>query len=474
MFPTVEFAVFFVLTFTASWLLRPRPRAWKVFMVGASLWFYGWFQPWYTLLLCGSSLFNWAAAHAIGVSRRRDGEGPRARWILASAVAANLAALSFFKYYDFFWTSVADALGALGIRVGPPTLQVLLPVGISFFTFQAISHLVDVFRGSTEPRSLLDFTVYMSFFPRLVAGPIVRSEEFFPQLRVADPRRVRAARALSMILRGLFKKVVVSSWLATAVVDPVFGVPEAHSALDVLVAIYGYAVQIYADFSGYTDIAIGCALLLGFRLPDNFDAPYRALSVQEFWRRWHMTLSRWLRDYLYIPLGGNRVGPRRRNVNLMLTMLLGGLWHGAAWNFVLWGGIHGLALVGEREVGARWLSGRLPDRFVPVVRWLVTFHVVSLAWVFFRAEDTASAWGVLWRLVTGLGAESTIDPGVLRLALLVVAGSIALQFASGRSRLEGFLERAPWPVHAAVLAVGLVLLDVLGPEGVAPFIYFRF
>ncbi len=260
-------------------------------------------------------------------------------------MTANVGALGYFKYYGFFVDSVTNGFGKLGIHVSPPLLQVILPIGISFFTFQAMSYVIDAYRDNLKPVGLLDFAVYLSFFPHLVAGPIVRATEFLPQLRKrADPRRIDAAYAFRLIVAGMFKKVVVSSFLASTIVDKVFAAPGNHSSLEILFAIYGYAFQIYADFSGYTDIAIGCALLLGIRFPPNFDSPYIAMSLQDFWRRWHMTLSRWLRDYLYISLGGNRGGRWKTYRNLMLTMLIGGLWHGASWTFVIWGGIHGVGL----------------------------------------------------------------------------------------------------------------------------------
>ena len=233
-------------------------------------------------------------------------------------------------------------------------LQIILPIGVSFFTFQAMSYVIDAYRDDLKAVSLLDFAVYLSFFPHLVAGPIVRAREFLPQIRKrADPRFIDASRAFRLIIAGMFKKVVVSSYLATNIVDPVFHAPGSHSSLEVLTGIYGYAFQIYADFSGYTDIAIGIALLLGIKFPPNFNSPYIALSLQDFWRRWHMTLSRFLRDYLYVSLGGNRKGKTRTYVNLMATMLIGGLWHGASWTFVVWGGIHGVGLATERFMADR-------------------------------------------------------------------------------------------------------------------------
>ncbi|MFN8233541.1 MAG: MBOAT family O-acyltransferase [Actinomycetota bacterium] len=332
LFPTVDFALFFCLVFLGHWLLNPRPLPWKLFMIGASYVFYGWWDWHFVWLLAGVS----ALAQLGGLAVARQEDPRRRRWATGVAVAALLLPLAYFKYYGFFSVNVTNALAEAGIHAGLPLIQVILPIGVSFYTFMAISYVVDIERRETTPASWIDVFLYLSFFPHLVAGPIVRPNELIPQLDVRrDPRHIDVARAGWLIFGGLFKKVVISSYLATTIVDPVFGDPARHSAIEMIVAVWAYAIVIYADFSGYTDIAIGLALLLGFEFPQNFDRPYSAISIQEFWRRWHMTLSRWLRDYLYIPLGGNRHGTTRTYVTLMLTMLLGGLWHGAAWTFVM-------------------------------------------------------------------------------------------------------------------------------------------
>lgn len=347
-FPTIEFAAFFVVVLTLSWLLMPHPRLWKPFIIAASYFFYGYADIRFTLLLASVTIINQTAALAIG------------RWhdkrILIAAIVADLGLLGWFKYYSFFTLQVDHALKNVGFGMPLPLLQVALPVGISFYTFQAISYVTDVWRGTIKPVRSIDFAVYQSFFPHLIAGPIVRASEFVPQLATPrDPRKVEATRAFFLISGGLIKKVVIADLLATRLVDPVFNTPGQHSALETLVAIYGYSIQIYCDFSAYTEMAIGLALLLGFRFPDNFNRPYTALSLQDFWRRWHMTLSRWLRDYLYISLGGNRKGVRKTYRNLALTMLLGGLWHGAAWTFVIWGASTGSVSLsnGGGETAAR-------------------------------------------------------------------------------------------------------------------------
>ncbi|MEQ1787218.1 MAG: MBOAT family protein, partial [Acidimicrobiales bacterium] len=407
LFPTVAFSVFFLIAFTVSWLLRPTYRVWLWVMTALSFVFYGYSDARFVWLLAASIVISWLFGVAVHRALTAEGERTQASITLVrAAVVVDLAMLGWFKYYGFFVDSFANATRSIGLDLSPPVLEIALPVGISFFTFHAISYVIDIGRGQLRPLRLDELALYMSFFPHLVAGPIVRASEFAPQLHVrSDPRRIPSGEAFRLIAFGLFKKVVVSSYVATELVDPVFGAPAAHGPLDLLIGVYAYAIQIYADFSGYTDIAIGCALLLGIRFPQNFDAPYRALSLQDFWRRWHMTLSRWLRDYLYIPLGGSRDGVRRTYRNLVLTMVIGGLWHGAATTFLVWGAIHGGFLAAERLVKERWRE-RVPEPVLPVavtapLQWLLTFHVVCLAWIFFRADSVGTAFEVLGGIVAG-------------------------------------------------------------------------
>ena len=478
LFPTVAFAVFFVVAFVVSWLLRPTYRLWLLVMTGLSLVFYGWTDARFVYLLVGSIVVNWAFGEAAWRSLGPDGERtPTSTNLVRAAVVVNLALLGWFKYYGFFVDSFADTTRAIGLHLQPPILEVALPIGISFFTFHALSYVIDIGRGQLRPIRLDEMALYMSFFPHLVAGPIVRASELTPQLRRrADPRAIPSAEAFRLIAFGLAKKVVVSSYLATELVDPVFGAPGAHAPLELLVAVYAYAIVIYADFSGYTDIAIGCALLLGIRFPQNFDAPYRALSLQDFWRRWHMTLSRWLRDYLYFPLGGSRSGVRRTYRNLFLTMVLGGLWHGAAVTFVVWGAIHGGFLALERVARERWRAlypePVLPPPVSAVLRWVLTFHVVCLAWIFFRADSLGTALDVLAGLLTGSGPAPLVTTLVLVTIALALASQFVPQAAVERVQVR-FTALAPGAQVAALVAA-LTVIDVLGPDGVAPFIYFRF
>jgi D-alanyl-lipoteichoic acid acyltransferase DltB (MBOAT superfamily) len=494
LFPTVAFAIFFALVYPVNWLLAGRRRTWQWVMLLASYVFYGYWDWRFVGLIVLATAVNGFAAQGLAPLA-----GRRRRALLALTLAFDLGLLGWFKYYGFFAASLNEAAHQLDLPLRMPLLEILLPVGISFFTFQAMSYVVDVHRGEVEAVDLLSFSVYLAFFPQLVAGPIVRATEFLPQLKARRQLSpADASRAAWLICGGLFKKVVVSSYLATQLVDPVFGAPASFSAGHIWLAIYAYAVQIYADFSGYTDMAIGIALLLGFHFPQNFDRPYAATSLSDFWRRWHMTLSRWLRDYLYIPLGGSRQGRLRSYRNLVLTMLLGGLWHGAATTFVAWGLLHGIWLALERAT-REWMAARggmaaregmVTRRFIkpaalvgpareaswsklaPWAGRILTFHVVCLGWLLFRAESFAAAGTMLQR---AFGAWEPVAELPLQ-GILVVAGMLLLQIMPEAPlvRLSAGFARLPSPLQGFAMGIFLFLITALGPEGVAPFIYFQF
>lgn len=474
LFPTIQFAAFFTVVFVGNWLLMQHPVRWRWFILAASYFFYGYWDWRFVFLLGGCTLANQFFATRIG----RTGSSGRRRALLVGALAVDLGVLGFFKYYGFFLTSVTDGLGRLGLRVDPPLLEIVLPVGISFFTFQAMSYVIDIFREKLAPAGWLDFAVYLAFFPQLVAGPIVRGTEFLPQMHPPrDPRFLDASRAFYLIFIGLAKKIVIADFLATEIVDPVFASPGLHTGLEVLLAVYAFAVQIYADFSAYSDIAIGVALLLGFRFPDNFDAPYTATSIRDFWRRWHMTLSRWLRDYLYVGLGGSRGTRWLTYRNLALTMLLGGLWHGAAWKFVVWGALHGGWLAAERAVTERRRERGVPllppTPLLRALQRVATFHLVCFAWIFFRADSLSTAWAMATRIVT---AWSTAAPIATPAILIAIAVGIAAQYVP-RPSVENVLalfSRLGPVVQGVALAFVMMVIDALGPEGVAKFIYFQF
>jgi alginate O-acetyltransferase complex protein AlgI len=462
LFPSVQFGIFFPIVLALSWALMSRPWLWKPFILLASYVFYAAASPTFCFLLAGVTLWNHLAA--VSIYRARAERTRRA--ICAVAIAGNLLTLGVFKYYSFFAQALARALHTVSLGIPFPLVTIALPVGISFFTFQAISYTVDVKRRLIEPARLIDTAVYLSFFPHLVAGPIVRAREFLPQLaRPRDPEHVAVSSGLMLIGLGLVKKVVIADYLGRTVVDPVFAVPQAYHAPDVLLAAYAYAAQIYCDFSGYTDIAIGLALLMGFVFPQNFHSPYRATGFRDFWRRWHMTLSRFLRDFLYIPLGGNRGSRLLTYRNLMITMVLGGLWHGAAWTFVIWGAFHGSGLVLERIWG-----GRL--RTPAWLRWLVTFHLIVLGWVIFRAQGIGEVWSFLKRL--GSPGSPTLWTAPVIAAILVTIVPQLLPEAP-LDRLQARLGKLNPALLGACLAVLILFVAATVPsQGVPPFIYFRF
>ena len=465
LFPSVQFGIFFPIALALSWALMSRPHLWKPFILVASYIFYAAASPIFCLLLGGVTLWNYGAARLI----HRSASEQRRRVLCAVAVTGNLLQLGFFKYYTFFAQSFARVFHDVGLGVPLPLINIALPVGVSFFTFQAISYTVDVKRRLIEPAGLLDTAIYLSFFPHLVSGPIVRAREFLPQLASPrDPRRVAVSAGLTLIGIGLVKKVVIADYLGSKVVDPVFAVPHAYHGPDVLLAAYAYTAQIYCDFSGYTDMAIGLALLLGFVFPQNFNSPYRSTGFQEFWRRWHMTLSRFLRDFLYIPLGGNR-GPKWFMYrNLMITMLLGGLWHGAGWTYVIWGGLHGVGVVSNHAMKERFKAPRTPAW----LRWFVTFNLVALLFIIFRAPSIGVAWSLFKRLGSWGTPTLLIAPVALAIAVTIIP-----QLLPPRpfQRLQDWAGRLNPAILAPALAVLILFCAATVPsDGVAPFIYFRF
>lgn len=465
LFPTLEFGLFFVAVFIVAWSLERENGRRKMFLLLASWVFYAQWDWRFVGLLIFSAVLNWGVA--VLLSRE---DMPRKKLLVGLGVAANLLLLGVLKYYGFFVEEAGVLLARLGWERDLPLLEIVLPVGISFFTFQGISYVVDVWRGKTPPaRSLLDVMLLMSFFPHLVAGPIVRASDLLPQFeRVPRLTRAMATHGMLLIAWGLFKKTVIASELAVNLVDPVFFDPSAHSTWDIAAATYAYAVQIYCDFSAYSDMAIGTAALLGYSFPRNFDQPYRANSLQSFWRRWHISLSSWLRDYLYLPLGGGRGGLWSSSRNVMITMLLGGLWHGAAWTFVAWGALHGAVQVIER-VWRHFLEGR-----ASVPHWLgviLTFHVVCLGWILFRAESFPLAMEMLAGLARP-GPVEVLTPFLLTL----IVGGLAMHWLPPRA-VEGLaarLQAAPSLTLGVLVGLAIVLVEAVRPEGVAPFIYFQF
>jgi alginate O-acetyltransferase complex protein AlgI len=549
LFPTFDFLLFAIPVLLAAWALANRPLARTLLLLGASYFFYMGGPatdppptPWYYVgLLVLSTVLDYACGLGIAVQDariRQDGPSAgatRARnAILGISLLGNLGLLGYFKYTDFFLRTATDLAQVLDIDWAAPTFKILLPIGISFYTFQSLSYTIDVWRGRLTPeRSFLKFALFVTFFPQLVAGPIVRADEFLPQLHRAP--RLSAARmeeGLFLIFKGLAKKVVLGDWIAAQLTDMVFGAPENFTSAELLFALYAFTLQIYADFSGYSDIAVGVAKLMGYDMPENFDRPYQAKNLGEFWRRWHMTLSTWLRDYLFFPLGGSKGSAARTYFNLWLTMFLVGMWHytqGTSWNFVIYANLHAAAMVfnrwnrirvrkgsmlselarwtpglvvlggviaalGHLVIGVDWATAAglgvfavvmflvvawLPETGTPwnnALHILLTFHFTVLSRVFFRAES----WGVAKRMCTGLLA---FDMHGLRPGLVTPWVGLALAFGCAyhftpRAWVDVYglmaIRRTPGWVLGLVFAamcLGVMLLLGAGPRA---FIYFNF
>lgn len=471
LFPTVEFAIFFLIVFASSWAARGFPLVRKIILLVASYFFYAYWDWRFAILLFETTLANFLLGLWLDSTA---GEKAR-RWIVTATVVLNLSLLAYFKYWGFFLSSLSDLLIALGFERDTKIMETLLPVGISFFTFQGISYVVDIYRRQIRATTaIVDFLLFPSFFPHLVAGPIVRAADILPQLaKPADPNNIRASYAFILIGLGLFKKVVIAHYLAVELVNPIFESPSEYSGLDLLFGAYGYAVQIFCDFSAYSDIAIGIAALFGIEFRPNFDQPYRAASLQDFWRRWHISLSNWLRDYLYITLGGSRHGTLKTYRNLFLTMLLGGLWHGAAWNFVLWGCFHGIGLCLERMVQSKVSLSQFRHRSIQALRIILVFHFVCFTWIFFNADSLATAIEYVTSFKTNLTDSAKIlSPFILTLLALGMIGQfLPREFLSKTEQLG---HRMPLYLQAAALAALVLVVSSFGPGSLAPFIYFRF
>lgn len=456
--------------------LRHAPTARILYVVAFSLYFYYKSSGIYFLLLVVASVSDFLLARLIYASRTL---WLRRLWLLCS-VAINLGMLAYFKYTNFFVELTNQLFGAGFLQFQ----NIFLPVGISFFVFQSMSYTIDVYRRQLRPLDRwIDYCFYLSFFPQLVAGPIVRAKDFLPQIRRNPPvvTREMFGMAVCLILTGLFKKAIISDYISLNFVDRVFDEPLLYSGFECLMALYGYALQIYCDFSGYSDMAIGIALLMGFHFPKNFDAPYQSATITEFWRRWHISLSSWLRDYLYISLGGNRKGRRRTYVNLLITMLLGGLWHGAAVRFILWGGLHGVALAlhkwwMEAVPGAKALGRDMPLwRRIPAT--LFTFHLVCFGWLLFRAESMQSVGLMLHQIFHAFDPDliPQVVAGYMPILLLMACGYFLHLLPAAVDRLFQRMVTAI-PLALQVLLIALVVWGVMQIKSsdIQPFIYFQF
>jgi|CXWL01.1.fsa_nt_gi alginate O-acetyltransferase complex protein AlgI len=468
LFNSWHFLAFVLVVLALDAALYRQTRARRMLLLAASYYFYAQWNWQYLGLIAFTTILDF------NVGQRLRDSGRPGRW-LALSLTLNLGILATFKYADFLIRSANAGFVLVEPSWHWSTLDLLLPIGISFYTFQSISYTVDLYRGQLTPRrNLLDYALFLSFFPHLVAGPIVRASEFFHELDLERRCSAREGQlAIALIVLGLLKKMVGADSLAEFV-DPVFAAPQLATPLQAWLAMYAYAFQIYFDFSGYTDVAIGLAALFGIRFPQNFNYPYLATSVQEFWRRWHMTLSRWLRDYLYISLGGSRGSAARTLLNLFITMLLGGLWHGASWNFVLWGALHGAYLALERvamQVFPAFYASQ--NRIVLLLRWLLVVHLVCFAWLLFRSTDLTLCAAYLMRMAElfTLGALADSDTHAMGGLLAVL---MFLHWRIGRTQLhEGLADAGPLR-YATVIGSALLAIILLSPSSVVPFIYFRF
>ena len=470
------FFLFFFLAIMAFYpfmVKKVRVRTWYLMLV--SLYFYYKTSGLFVLLLVITAGVNFGLGAAIHKSQSKASK----RWLLLASLVWNLGSLGYYKYTNFIIDTINHLAGG-----NLPLMDIFLPVGISFFTFQTMSYTLDIYFGKLKPlRNFADFVFFVSFFPQLVAGPIVRATWFIPQIRSKlEINKDQIAKALVLIFAGLIKKGVIADYISINFVDRVFDSPELFSGIENLMAVYGYGLQIYCDFSGYSDIAIGLATLMGFDLPINFNVPYIATSITDFWRRWHISLSTWLRDYLYIPLGGNRKGKVRQYLNLMITMLLGGLWHGASWNFVVWGGLHGMALAidklrmtvfgGKGEVKRDWKHW-----LAKTLGWIITFNFVSFTWIFFRARGFEQAGIILGRIIYSFNAPIFWQwiQGYQIVALLIGIGYL-LHFLPNKidQGWEWLLRKIPWYLQATCLAVIIWILFQAKTSDIQPFIYFQF
>jgi D-alanyl-lipoteichoic acid acyltransferase DltB (MBOAT superfamily) len=459
LFHSVDFLVFFAIVFPVYLLLR-KTRFMNPWLLASSYFFYAWWNPAYLLLIVGTTIVDFL------VVRRMESSPRKGVW-LAVSLASNLGALAFFKYARFFVQNLNTVLSLLGSRESLPLPNLELPLGISFFTFQSISYAVDVYRGVfPAEQSLIRYATYVSFFPQMISGPICRAESLLPQLRTAPEVSVpKFTSGASLFLAGLFKKVAVADWLGMYV-DRVYGAPENFQSPALVMATFAFAWQIYFDFSGYTDMARGIARAMGFHLTRNFDAPYVASDLGEFWGRWNITVSSWFRDYVYIPLGGNRGGRARTARNVLITMVTSGVWHGASWTFVFWGLVHGLGRVATRDLG--FLSS-LIARMPRAVQRAGVFVFVTFAWIFFRARSVGDACMIVLRIFT----SGLADPRFPVLLLLPVLAVWIHQLADRAEPAAPRIWDRP-PIRVGIACFMIVYLALVSQPNAQTFIYFNF
>lgn len=475
------FFVLFLIFYPIYILLGNSQRIRILYVTIFSLYFYFKSSGWCVLLLLASS----SSDFIIGMLMDKTDRDLRRKLLVCLSVIINLGVLSYFKYFNFFADIVWSIKNSIldGNNEAWQNVDIVLPVGISFYTFQTMSYIIDIYRREIKPvRRWVDYVFYVSFFPQLVAGPIVRAKDFIPQIyNKPFLSRNDFGRALFLITSGLLKKVVISDYISLNFVDRIFESPSHYTGLEVLMGIYGYALQIYCDFSGYSDMAIGIALVLGFQFNINFDSPYRSASITEFWRRWHISLSTWLKDYLYIPLGGNRKGKIRTYINLIITMLLGGLWHGAALRFILWGGIHGLALAVHKIWSVIVPGGKNDCDELPFTRrWIgriITFNLVCFSWIFFRADSMETVSSMLNAMVFNFHPEiilQLISGYPVVFSLMLIGYLLHFVGKKGEERYVRILTNTPYILQVLYFVAVIFIVVQFRSSDIQPFIYFQF
>lgn len=488
LFPTFEFAVFFFFIIVINWLIKRWDIPWKVFLLISSYFFYGYWDWRFIFLILFISLGTYYFALKMEQKKTKKEKRPYLYYSLFFC----LSTLGFYKYLQFLNWSITKVFDIQQSAFVLDYIDIALPVGISFFTFQAMSYVIDIYRGELTNKnqsSLLDYLVYIAFFPQLVAGPIVRAKVFLPQFNPKFTKKVPNLNlAYFLIFSGLLKKLILSTYIQTNIVKDVMADPLMYSSIEVLMAVYGFSVQIYCDFSGYSDMAIGVALLMGFQFPDNFNSPYRAVNIQDFWRRWHISLSTWLRDYLYIPLGGSRKGNLRTYLNLLITMLLGGLWHGASLTFLFWGAAHGLALTFHKiwqDIKQRLGIAETDNKIVKAISIFITFHFVTALWVFFYYNGRTADSQILnfqnaldvFRAVGNI--HTPIAQGINLYVVLAIIIGIGIHFYGYKLqnwylKTQNKLENVFYPGQVALNLVILIVILKMSPDIVPAFIYFDF
>lgn len=469
LFSSGIFWALFLVFMPVYGLLRNRNRQMIAFVVLFSLFFYYKSSGLFVFMLAGTSLIDWLLS---GLMARPGLSRGRRRLCLAASLIASLGILAYFKYANFFMWNITAMIGA---NFQP--LDLVLPVGISFYTFQSVSYMIDVYKGRVEPtRTWLEYAFFLSFFPALVAGPIVRADYFLPQISsTRHASRTEVYTGFWLIILGVVKKAVIADYIAQYN-DLIFNAPGSYSGFETLMGLIGYSMQIYCDFSGYSDMAIGIALIMGFRLAKNFNFPYKARNISDFWRRWHISLSSWLRDYVYIPLGGNRKGTARTYINNFATMLVGGLWHGAAWQYVFWGALHGGGLA-VHKASKPWLD-RLPDTYiVRAIAWIVNMLFLLVLWIFFRTTSWADAKAIMTSIATDFSFEgapafvAARTEWLVMMIVIIVAHALPTRFWDRAA--ETFVD-SPWIVKLLVFIITVQLVIEFRSADVAPFIYFQF